>query len=60
MTTDGDDLDHSLRLDNCEACGAIDWKDCVCSPDARAHRTPTAAELERSRAERLSQAERKS
>jgi hypothetical protein len=52
-----EDLDEPLRFDDCQACGAIDWADCICSPD-RPFRQPTQAELERARQERLVAAER--
>jgi len=51
-----EDLDHPLRLDDCERCGAVDWRDCVCDPCApRTAPTPTA--IQRSRALRLVRAE---
>jgi hypothetical protein len=50
------DLDNPLRVDDCEACGAISWRDCTCVPGAR--RAPTEAEIEAAREERLSRLER--
>jgi hypothetical protein len=45
-----------LRLDNCQACGAIHWRDCCCeSTELRAEPTPVA--VERSRGLRLVRAE---
>jgi hypothetical protein len=52
----GHDLDHPLRLDNCQKCGVVHWRDCVCTPGVR--REPTAEEIETGREERLSLAER--
>jgi hypothetical protein len=53
----GVDLDSPLRVDDCERCGAVDWRDCVCDA-SRPHRQPTPDELELAREERLSLAER--
>jgi hypothetical protein len=53
----GFDLENPLRVDNCEQCGAIHWRDCVCDP-TRPLRQPTEAELEVGREERLSRLER--
>lgn len=50
------DLYNPLRVDHCEVCGAVHWRDCVCVPGAR--REPTAEELEAAREERLSRLER--
>lgn len=50
-------FESPLRTDDCERCGAIDWRDCVCDP-ARPYRTPTPAEIERAREARLTRAER--
>jgi hypothetical protein len=50
------DLDHRLRVDNCEVCGAIHWRDCVCDPSAP-RAAPTPAQIDRSRALRLVRAE---
>lgn len=52
-----EDLDSPLRVDDCERCGAIHWRDCVCTP-ARTRPAPSAAELELAREERLSRHER--
>lgn len=53
------DLDNPLRVDNCDGCGAIHWRDCVCSPtEERAVPSPTPAAVEASRRERLTRAER--
>lgn len=50
------DLDNPLRLDNCEVCGAIHWRDCVC--DLSAPRSaPTPRAVERARSLRLVRAE---
>ncbi|MGC4088409.1 MAG: hypothetical protein QM756_11035 [Polyangiaceae bacterium] len=27
------DLENPLRVDNCELCGAVHWRDCVCDPN---------------------------
>jgi hypothetical protein len=53
----GFDLENPLRVDNCEQCGAVHWRDCICSPD-RPFRQPTQAELEAGREERLARPER--
>jgi hypothetical protein len=50
------DFDNPLRVDDCDVCGAVHWRDCVCVPGAR--REPTAEELEFAREERLSRLER--
>ncbi|MEI9951636.1 MAG: hypothetical protein WDO74_22315 [Pseudomonadota bacterium] len=50
------DLDHPLRLDNCERCGAIDWRDCCCDPCAP-RTAPTPQAVNQSRALRLLRAE---
>jgi len=50
------DLDNPLRLDDCEVCGAVDWRDCACDPTTP-RASPTPAAVERSRASRLVQAE---
>lgn len=50
------DLDHPLRVDDCEVCGAVHWRDCTCTPGVR--REPTAEEVEFAREERLSRLER--
>jgi hypothetical protein len=52
----GFDLDNPLRVDDCERCGAVHWRDCVCDPD-QVHRQPTHAEIERARASLLTRAE---
>ena len=54
----GYDFDNPLRVDDCERCGAIDWRDCICDP-SRPNRQPTAAEIEAARARRLTRAEAK-
>ena len=46
------DLENPLRVDNCEVCGAIHWRDCCCDPCAQ-RAAPTPAAIERSRALRL-------
>lgn len=51
------DLDHRLRIDDCDHCGAIHWRDCVCDPRRPRH-VPTADEIERARRARLTRAER--
>ena len=51
-----EDLDQRLSVDDCEMCGAVDWKDCVCVP-APQRRAPTAVEIERGRSSRLSRRE---
>jgi hypothetical protein len=53
----GFDLDNPLRVDDCEVCGAIHWRDCVCSPGS-ARREPTDLEIELARDGRLSRPER--
>jgi hypothetical protein len=53
---DAFDLDNPLRFDDCERCGAIDWRDCICDP-RRPNRQPTPAEIERKRQSRLARAE---
>jgi len=50
------DLENPLRLDDCEVCGAVHWRDCTCDPTAQ-RASPTPAAVERSRASRLVQAE---
>ena len=53
------DLDHPLRVDNCDGCGAIHWRDCVCSPtEERALPSPTPAAVEAARDARATRAER--
>jgi hypothetical protein len=54
---DGYDLDNPLRLDNCDRCDAVYWRDCICD-SSRPNHQPTAAEIERSRQQRLTRAER--
>ena len=51
------DLNNPLRVDDCDVCGAIHWRDCVCDP-TRPFRQPTEAEIEAGREERLSRLER--
>ena len=51
------DLDNPLRIDNCETCGALNWRECVCDPSAPRPK-PTLEQIERSRDARLSRAER--
>lgn len=53
------DLDHPLRVDCCDVCGAADWRSCVCLASLP-RRQPTPAELERAREARLTRAEAKS
>lgn len=55
-TSFGFDLDHPLRVDNCEVCGAIDWRDCCCDPCAP-RSAPTPQAVNQSRALRLLRAE---
>ncbi len=55
-TTFAYDLDNPLKVDDCERCGAIDWRACICD-SSRPNRQPTAAEIERARTERLTRAE---
>lgn len=52
-----EDLDTPLRVDDCERCGAIHWRDCVCDP-SRPRFVPTPKQVEESRDERLTKAER--
>jgi hypothetical protein len=51
------DLENPLRLDNCDARGAIHWRDYCCDPSAQ-RATPSPAAVERSRTLRLVRAER--
>lgn len=51
------ELDNPLRVDDCEICGAIHWRDCVCQPGAPVA-DPPLDRLERARDERLTRAER--
>ncbi|MEO8905515.1 MAG: hypothetical protein ABI488_23610 [Polyangiaceae bacterium] len=51
------DLDNPLRVDDCERCGSVHWRDCICDPSLQ-RGTPTDAEIEKGRAERLTRAER--
>ena len=50
------DLDNPLRCDDCEQCGAIHWRDCVCDPCAP-RTAPTPQAVQRSRDLRLVRAE---
>ena len=50
------DLDHRLRVDDCEQCGAIHWRDCVCDPSAP-RRAPTPDQVEQARVLRLMRTE---
>jgi hypothetical protein len=57
MSLSGEDLDNPLRVDDCEECGAVHWRDCVCDP-SRPRRRPSLAELDAARRERLTRSER--
>ncbi|MEO7033100.1 MAG: hypothetical protein ABI548_04615 [Polyangiaceae bacterium] len=50
------DLDNPLRVDNCDRCGALNWRECICD-SSRPFRQPTQIEIERARDERLTLAE---
>ncbi len=50
------DLENPLRVDCCDVCDAVNWRECVCDPSRPRHK-PTDAELERSRRARLTRAE---
>jgi hypothetical protein len=52
----GFDLENPLRVDNCEICGAVCWRDCVCNPNTP-RSAPTPEAVERARALRLMRAE---
>lgn len=52
----GYDLDHPLKLDSCDRCGAANWRECMCDC-SRPYRQPTPAELESARRTRLTRAE---
>jgi len=49
-------LDNPMRVDGCDLCDAVDWRDCCCDP-TRPRRLPTEAEIEQARRARLSRAE---
>lgn len=53
----GEDLDNPLRVDDCPRCGAVHWRDCVCSPTKHSVRPPTPAEVEAARRSRLTRSE---
>jgi hypothetical protein len=53
----GYDLDNPLRVDNCDRCGAIHWRDCRCDP-THPRTPPTPEQIEAARRERLARAER--
>jgi formylglycine-generating enzyme required for sulfatase activity len=52
----GYDLDNPLRVDCCDVCDAVNWRECICDP-TRPRRKPTEAELERARRARLTRSE---
>ena len=37
------DLENPLRVDNCEQCGAIHWRDCCCDPSSQSEPSSTKA-----------------